>query len=389
LKPLKQLPARSNKENRARRILIALIEHYLLTGKPVGSSALREAYFTNLSSATIRNYFANLEQEGYLSQQHTSGGRLPTEHAYRLYAQDLLPTPPDAEQLAMSEPLRQPEMREITAYLQRAAELFSDLTNNAVFISAPRFDNDFIAAIRLIAIDATRYLALLVTDFGMVKTELLHVDQKLTTLALKGIEEYCQWRLTGFSEPEHLSPEELTLAQKIYNELMVRYVVSYSAFTADEIYRTGFSKLLIYPEFQDPLTMTASLTLFENSHTLKLLTKTCRAHDELRFWIGSDLASYTATTPPCCVAAIPYRINTHAVGVLGALGPMRMPYRQLFMLLRAFSGAISEALTRNIYKFKIKYRTPEENPLLLQGKKLQPIDRSHLLLLEKRDPSGL
>ncbi len=79
----------SIKEERQYKVLIALIEHYILTGKPVGSNTLRESGLDHLSSATIRNYFASLEELGLLEQQHASGGRTPTEKAFRLYAQEM------------------------------------------------------------------------------------------------------------------------------------------------------------------------------------------------------------------------------------------------------------------------------------------------------------
>ena len=82
LNPIKKM----NKEEREKRVLLALIEYYILNGKPVGSATLKEVDVGDLSAATIRNYFAHLEEEGYLVQQHTSGGRLPTDKAFRLYA---------------------------------------------------------------------------------------------------------------------------------------------------------------------------------------------------------------------------------------------------------------------------------------------------------------
>src|SRR4051812_45989677 len=81
---------RSAKNEREFRVLLGLVHYYLKTGKPVGSHALKEAGFGDLSSATIRNYFSQLEKEGYLIQQHSSGGRIPTDYAYRTYAQEYI-----------------------------------------------------------------------------------------------------------------------------------------------------------------------------------------------------------------------------------------------------------------------------------------------------------
>src|ERR1041385_7683673 len=84
MKPL--MPKKPAKSQREKLILFALVELYLKTGKPIGSNTLKDNWFENLSSATIRNYFAKLEEGGYLKQQHSSGGRSPTPLAYKLYA---------------------------------------------------------------------------------------------------------------------------------------------------------------------------------------------------------------------------------------------------------------------------------------------------------------
>ena len=79
---------RVGKQDRERKVLLGLVEYYIQTGKPVGSNALKESGFGDLSSATIRNYFAHLEETGYLIQSHSSGGRIPTDLAYRIYADE-------------------------------------------------------------------------------------------------------------------------------------------------------------------------------------------------------------------------------------------------------------------------------------------------------------
>ena len=80
---------RVGKQDRERKVLLGLVEYYIQTGKPVGSNALKEAGFGDLSSATIRNYFANLEEAGYLTQSHSSGGRIPTFLGYRIICRDI------------------------------------------------------------------------------------------------------------------------------------------------------------------------------------------------------------------------------------------------------------------------------------------------------------
>lgn len=357
---LKALKKQSSKQNREFKVLLGLIDYYIKTGKPVGSNTLKEAGFGDLSSATIRNYFSHLEQEGYLVQQHASGGRIPTSAAYRAYAQENFESnelPQKAESVIQQ--LNNLETNEISLILQNSAESLSSLTNLAVFLSAPRFDHDFITNIKLIPIDPQRCVCIILTDFGVIRTEILSVDFKLSAFAAKRIEAYFHWRLTGNDKPGNFDLEEEQLAQKLYNELMIRYIVGYSSFVDPELYRTGMSRLLQYPEFYDPASFSNSLALFENAHNIRLLVKECCRVNHLRYWIGDDLTNYSPESPNCSIIAIPYYINQTVAGVIGVLGPTRIPYKELFATLKNFSTVVSDTLTRNLYKFKISVRQPQ------------------------------
>lgn len=378
---------KSGKEGRERRVLLALVEHYIKTGKPVGSNTLKESDFSNLSSATIRNYFAHLEKEGYLIQQHSSGGRLPTEEAYRLYAAEHLHQDnfsPDEDKLYRQ--LRAHESREVSAYLQSSAEMLSLKVKSAVFLSSPRFDHDFLIDFRLVSIDHSRCLCILITDFGVVKTELLHLEGRLHESSIKRIEDYFHWKLTGGEQPIQLKPEEEALAHKIYNELIVRYIVGYSNFTDGQIYRTGLSQLIAYSEFQDAAALASSLALFEDVERMRLLLKECYDLDGLKYWIGSDLQPYMSPSANCSIVAVSYHINKQNAGVIGVVGPMRMPYPEIFGLLNVFAKGISESLTRNLYKFKITYRQPQEKPLYIQEGSHSSNKKGQLFLIEDMRP---
>lgn len=364
---------RSIKKEREFQVLLGLIEYYIRTGKPVGSNTLKETGFENLSSATIRNYFSNLEEEGFLEQQHTSGGRIPTEKAFQIYAKEVInQSEITASQKKFLQNLKKEEAKEITSYLQEAVEELCKITKCATFISAPRFDQDFIVKIKIMDIDSTRCLCAIVTDFGVIQTEIIHLTTKLNAFKIKRIEEYFQWRLTGHHYPENMEKEEETLAHSIYTELLVRYLISYSTFNDEDIYRTGFSKLLAYPEFHEATVLANSLTILETKRALRFLLKECTAINSIKFWIGSDFIPIINFNPKCTAISIPYYINSQPVGAVGIMGPIRIDYKNQSGILKNFSEIISETLTKNLYKHKISYRHPtnETNFLHQQEKKL-------------------
>ncbi len=352
------------KDQRERLILLGVVDLYLETGKPVGSNTLKDSGFENLSSATIRNYFSKLEEEGYLKQQHSSGGRIPTHLAFQLYARSYLKSPllDDKEKKSLQSKLLR-ETRELTSFLHHASEIISEETKCAVFLSAPRFDQDFVLDVKFVGIDQSRCLCVLITDFGLVQTEQLYAEKKLSNFTLKRIEAYFHWRLTGLDKPK-LSEEEELIASRFYGEVMLRHLVGQTHFTREDIYKTGFSKLLAYTDFNDVSALAGGLGLFENHEALNGLLGRASEAGDLSCWIGDDLQS-------CSVIAIPYRINQTVVGSIAILGPNRIPYRRLFGILQAASDAISESLTKSMFKFKITFRPPEaieDSLLLLENK---------------------
>lgn len=376
---------KSGKSDRERKVLLGLVEHYIQTGKPVGSNTLKDVGFEHLSSATIRNYFARLEEEGYLNQQHISGGRIPTDKAFRLYATECQQEKPRGK--IPFQFVTHHSTRAVTSLLQEAAEELAAFSKTAIFLSAPRFEQDFIVGIKLVVVDASRCLCVLMTDFGDIRTEMLYTDHKLGAIASKRLEGYFNWRLTGQGKPDNLHKAEEELAQKLYNELLVRYIVGYTQFNEEDIYRTGFSSLLNYPEFQDSSILARSLALFENTHGMRLLLKECSKFDQMKFWIGDDLTKYSAQpNPDCSVIAIPYYVNNKPVGAVGVFGPLRLPYRTLFHTLSQFSDQISKMLTNTLYKFQITMRQPQAEGLIIKYPTL--ITHESRPLLEDKSAKG-
>jgi heat-inducible transcriptional repressor len=353
------------KTDREQAVLLGLVELYLKTGKPIGSRTLQENGFESLSSATIRNYFSKMEEEGFLKQQHTSGGRIPTDKAFRLYVdeskgQGFI----EKEQEKALNELFQTESKGVASLLSRATDRLSELARAAVFISSPRFDQDFIQDVKLVQLDPVKILSVLITDFGVVHTETIYAERPVDGAFLRSVEEYFLWRMNKGEKPLFQQETEAKVAQRIYNEIMVRHVVGYANFSAEDIIRTGLSKLLHYPEFNDASALVKSLSLLEDDHQMRQLLRECCKQGQLVSWIGDELCPYVLPNSESSVLAIPFRINKTIAGAIAILGPTRIPYRNLFGLLQLFSELLSCALTDSIYKHKISFRQPTGLSLL-------------------------
>ncbi len=356
--PAKKLP----KTDREQAVLLGLVELYLKTGKPIGSNTLQEHGFESLSSATIRNYFNKMESQGYLAQQHTSGGRIPTDKAFRLYADTHLGQGmiEDSQEEAIHASLKR-NRKEVAALIHQAAETLSELAQCAVFVSTPRFDQDFIQDVRLIQLDASKLLSVVITDFGLIRTEPIYLDRSVDIPFLRACEEYFLWRMNKGEKPLFRNEAESKSAGRIYNEVMVRHVVGYANYPHEEVLRTGLSKLLAYPEFNDAAALASSLSLLEDDQQMRNFLRECCKKNEMAIWIGDELCPAVPPGSDCSIIAIPYRINQTQAGAIALLGPLRMPYRNLFGLARAFSEQLSQALTESIYKYKITFRQATKN----------------------------
>lgn len=376
------LAKKPSKEEREHSVLIGLVELYLQTGKPVGSQTLKEKGFDSLSPATLRNYFAKLEENGFLKQHHASGGRIPTNLAYKMYASTVCHSAelPLEEKQDLTKLLHK-ETREVHLHLQQAAEILSNLSQGAVFLSSPRFDQDFIIDIKLVSIDTHRILCILVTDFGTIRTEILLIEKKLSTFSLKRMEKFFHWKLTGTNKVD-LSQEEEKMATALYNEAMLRHIMNYSTFSSSDILKTGFSKMLSYPDFNDASSLAGGLALFENDNTLRTLLSECSEKKELTFWIGDDLSAFSSSASSSTVLAIPYYIHQTVVGSLAILCPARAPYKKLFAILKTVSELLSSSLTKSLYKFKISYREPKAAQLDYRKQTTLLLEQEADLLLE-------
>ncbi len=372
---------RLSKSEREEKVLFSLVDLFIESGQPVGSKTLMENRFKELSSATIRNYFSTLEGSGFLSQQHASGGRIPTELAYKAYAEEFLEAGVlDENKDKKLKVLSNYADKDVGLYLQKAVELLSEVSGFPVFFSSPRFDQDFIVDIKLVLIDSNRCLCVVLTELGLIHNEVLYFETKLHHHALKRIEEVLLARIRVVEPSMNLVHEEELLSQKIYNEVMVRYIIGYANFSLEEVHTTGLSRLLSYPEFNNAERFASGLALFENPNHLRALLQESCIDKVLKAYIGSNLSKYSPLTSECSAITLPYSIGGKIVGAVGILGPMRMPYRDLFGILRAFSEYMSTTLTQSMAQHKLTYRTPQDGQLNLETND----HRTSALLEDKR-----
>lgn len=363
---------RSGRIDRKERILLSLVEHYIKTGKPVGSNVLQEVGLEDISSATIRNYCASLEEEGYVKQLHSSGGRIPLGKAFHWYAQrasdEMVQEPAQKPLFDLSQKIG---VHEVVSILQEAAHILSEKLQSSVVISSPRFDRDSIIDIHFHFLDVRRALAVVISEFGLIHTQVLMPLESLSPALVRKADRFAKALL--YKEPlegELFEPDELTLIRKLYQEAVSSFFVSYSSFSQEDVWKFGFSRLLEYPEFQEAGGLAAPLAFFENTMLIRGLFREVQRQGALRFWVGGDLAPFVPVEPNCAFVAMPYQVGGKNVGSIGVLGPQRMLYKEVFRLLSCMSRELSDLLTNTLIKHRISYRMPESESLLSDVRQL-------------------
>ena len=373
----------TKKDARKEKILFAFVELYLEMGTPIGSNTLKDRFFPNVSSATIRNYFSDLEKEDLLDKQHISGGRTPTLKALKCYADQYK----DAKELPITElaqidSLENQAGEKVYEFLEKSVFLLSELTNSAVFISSPRFDQDYVTDIKLVFLDSQKILGVLLSHFGLVYSYVIPFEKKLSTFSIKRIEEHFKKRLSQ-SPSEQLDPQETKMADFLYNELMVRFITSYANFTQEDIHIAGLAKLLNYKEFKDPVQIASALAAFENKELLHSLAKIGMAQEDVSLFLGDQATQHNL---PSNVAffTIPYKMNEMVAGSIGIITSNQCNYKSIFAYLSKFAQLVTKTLTKNTYKFKISYRKPTETKTLTKSTK-NLLDKPSFYLEHKED----
>ncbi|MBQ8498710.1 heat-inducible transcriptional repressor HrcA [Chlamydia sp.] len=380
----------SKKDSKISHVLLMTTKLYLESGQPVGSKLLKETYCSDLSSATIRNYFAQLEAGGFLRKNHISGGRIPTDLAFRYYADHSIPFLEQEKVAEIQQKLSElPEYsKNIVKDLQKASEILSDILQLPVCFSSPRFESDSVINIQLVAIDDRRVVFVLSTEFGQVFTDVLWLPEQLPANSLKKIENFLQNYLRKQPSDSLLSQKEEDLGMILYNEVVVRYLTRYCHFSEEDLYQTGLSRLLKYEIFKDPETLAQGLSFFENrKHMCKFLN--IHSHKEMpTAFIGRELADIVGNSDPlCAVITVPYYMDRTPLGAFGVLGPMNLPYQQVFGTLSLFAERLKTVLTQSFYKFKLSFRRPCPSDPRCSQRPAELTRRSSIKLLPAKELS--
>jgi len=349
-------------QHRLDQVLKSLVAKHIETGEPVSSGDIAEAGSISLSSATIRSAMARLDEEGLTTQPHPSSGRVPTERGYRRYLS--LMRERDFSQKDFRRKLDKAVSGitdtdpDIGALLQQTASFIAATAGCVSVVVSPRFGHDFIRKVQLIMIDPQRLLAVIVSEIGLIKSQTMTVDRKLSYFNLRRIEEYINARLGGKENLERFGPgyftgDEERIAEKFSQEIFLKYIVDAPS-QGSELFVEGFSNLLSCPEFAQQEDAYNAIRFFEDKQGLLKILSSDITGDGAETLIGSEIADTEAASRLTIVLA-PYRMNSVNIGVIGLVSSMRASYSELIPLIEQAAEWLTDVFSSKYSKPKIGY----------------------------------
>lgn len=325
---------------RQQTILRAIVDMYVTTAAPVGSDRIVRTYCPLVSPATVRNDMAHLARQGYICTPHTSAGRIPTDRGYRYYVRhlmrpvDLLPD----ERRMIDHQFHQIE-RDLGQWLQLAATMLAQLTENAAVVTAPVAQNIRLRHLDLIA--TQDHAALLVALFqeGTLHQHLLRCPEPLYQEQLDRTARRMTDELSGqpASDVAAWSNGQAPLDFDV-RDTLVHLMRRVARQAVTDVWYDGVRFLLAQPEFERAEKSRAVLQAFEERRALAEIANTVTASNGVQVLIGEENAA--AALHDCAVVATRYG-SGRASGVIAVIGPVRMRYDRVVATIQYLGGVMS------------------------------------------------
>ncbi len=340
-------------DDRKRKVLLAIVHDYIATAEPVGSRTIAKKYRLGVSPATIRNEMADLEEQGYIEQPHTSAGRVPSERGYRYYVDYLM----EKEQLSREEEeiIRrgyETKVKDVGQVIHKTGQLLSQLTHCTAMVLTPQIGTSCFRHIQLVPMHSSQAMVIVVMDNGIVHHRMIETPDSISSTDMETLSKVLNAKLQGLT----MESIKLTLMKEIYLELgRYKHILdlamelmqdSLVLKTEDKIYLGGVFNMLSQPEFHNVEKVKTMLSIMEQEKMLHELLACESQDDGVTVRIGGEI-KYNVIRDYSMVAA-PYSVSGQKIGSIGVLGPTRMEYAKVISIVDFMTANLSQVLERLI-----------------------------------------
>ena len=337
--------------DRKLKILHAIIQNYLETGEPVGSRTISKYTDLNLSSATIRNEMADLEEMGYIMQPHTSAGRIPSDKGYRLYV-DMLMEEKEQELSEMQEQMLD-KADKMDQLLRQAAKVLANSTNYATMVSTPMNNENKLKFIQLSMVDDEQIIAVIVLGGTVIKNKIIDIEEPISNENLLKLNMLLNTTLNGMSIDEiNLGliarlKEQAGIHSEVVGNVLDAVADVIQVDDDMQIYTSGATNIFKYPELSDNQSAQEIISAFEEKQQLsELVTQTLSQEDNtgIQVYIGDETP--VKTMKDCSVVTATYELGDGMKGTIGIIGPKRMDYEHVLKSMKRLQSELDEMFHR-------------------------------------------
>jgi heat-inducible transcriptional repressor len=332
-------------------VLNLIVESYLKLGKPISSGSIAAKEQVTLSSATVRNIMAKLEEQGYLLQPYTSAGRIPTDKGLRSYVNKLFQEAfPSRTALDIAPDNFRHERGNFQSLLVNASRTLSQHSDNLGFVISPRISKIQFKYLRLIKISEEKVMVILVTTFNLVLTEVVNTNTYFTQHELDRASRFIneQFRGKNLSFVHDYLIKEVPSYKLKFEDLLHKLTSLIKTYfnqeeNEHEIFLDGTSNLLEKPELFDMERLHSLFRNFEEKTRLTKLLSEFISLDRVKVLIGSEMNF--PEIKDCSLILSHYGYDEQVLGSLGIIGPKRLPYKKIIPLVDCVAKKLSRTIS--------------------------------------------
>lgn len=332
-----------NLTERRKRILLLVIQEYVQTAMPVASEVLVRKYNLGVSSATVRNELASLEDIGLLTHPHTSAGRVPTDLGYRFFVEHLMEWQPlPSEERRMIRHQFYQVRTDMDEWIRLAAAALARLSQSTAMVTPARAPHSHFKHLELLSVYETRVLMVLILQDGTIRQHILTLSETIPQEELSHMADRFNKRLAGMTMPQlsKISNEELSTLEIQVRDLIVTTMEQLDRWECEHITHDGLLESLNQPEFAEVDRTRQFLEILNQGSLLSELLSEAMQRNGVQIIIGGESQRDEMRNYSLVVSR--YGMEGYLEGVLGVLGPTRMPYPRSVSSVHFIARLMSE-----------------------------------------------
>ena len=332
--------------DRKKKILQIVVDEYINTAVPVSSKVITEKHLTDISSATVRNELASLEELGYLTQFHTSGGRVPSPQAYRFYIEELMEKGNLSESdLDYIEKSFSGKSNDVEHLIKNVSKVISDLTDYTSVAITPHADAETVKSLALLPCGDQKALLVIMTSERILRDSFIDIPEHMSDEELESASKMIGKLFEGKALSDIREVEEEVLADfGQYRQVMHEVIDALKSYTRprdEDVVLTGADKIFNHPEYEDIDNVKNFLTVISSKDRLADLIE---GDDEIQINVKIGSCDDKDMPVDCSVVSATYLAGGKNLGTYGVIGPIRMDYPKVITVLENVGKALEELI---------------------------------------------